>query len=126
MATELCGLVLLLDSAVLAVCLWLWRRRRWKCHDVINPSSLLPETVQTCQDGTSDGAAYDVIICMGRLGLVVIYFLLCDRYYFNCLAPGAGTAGETVTNQARADSVVSLLADQTSRLHCVLQPVRLF
>ena len=74
------GLVLLLDSVVLAVCVWLWRRQRSKCHDVINPSSLLPDTVQTCQDGTSDGAAYDVIICVGRLGLVVIYFLLCDRY----------------------------------------------
>ena len=41
-----------------AVCLSLWRR--YQCD-------------------VSENAICDVIVCLGRLGVVVIYFLMCDR-----------------------------------------------
>ena len=46
-----------------AVCLSLWRR--YQCD-------------------VSENAICDVIVCLGRLGVVVIYFLMCDRCVVTC------------------------------------------
>ena len=77
-AVTICDTRLLACSMVVAVCLYMWQQL---C--CIQPADKHPLAVA---DVTSPGnadrstSAYDVILGLGRLGVIIIYFLLCDRY----------------------------------------------
>ena len=64
---------------LVALVAFLWQQLKCQPTD----TSLIDDAELTAlseNDASTVNSTYSVLLCLGRLGLIMLYFLLCDRY----------------------------------------------
>ena len=64
---------------LIALAAFLWQQLKSQPTD----ASLIDDPEGTSlseNDASTVNSTYSVVLCLGRLGLIMLYFLLCDRY----------------------------------------------